>query len=458
MGSVKRGQWLKRDLVVRLMLPLLAIVAATAALGGYTAHRLTDRVFDRWLLDAARSAGALVRFEHGQASLDLPLAAETVLLYDDVDRTYFSATQGERLLAGRRDVPADGEHESTYRRGSAYEAMLDGQPVRVARIDVGDGNSRPVTIRVAETLVKRQRAESELLAVLWPMVVLVLAAAAAIMIAVRRAVHPLELIAARWNQRSHVSLQPIGDDDVPRELLPFTSALNDLLARIRAMLARERQFAATAAHQLRTPLTGLQLGLARAAEAPDIATAREVIGELSQATQRTARLAQQLLALGRLDPEARGDLEFRSADIVALAQDVGVAHADQALAKKIDLELVASAPVIQAVVQPDLMAEALGNLLDNAIRYAQPGSRVLVEVRDDPARIDVSDSGPGIPEEERAAVFERFVRGRAATGDGSGLGLAIVRDIAVLHGATVGLTESEWGGARVTIVFGGSRA
>jgi two-component system sensor histidine kinase TctE len=276
----------------------------------------------------------------------------------------------------------------------------------------------------------------------------------AILLAVRGTVRPLELIAARWNERSHASLQAIADDDVPRELAPFTAALNGLLARIREMLLRERQFAATAAHQLRTPLAGLQLGLARAAAAENVETAREVIGELSSATQRMARLVQQLLALGRLDPEVRSELDLQECDLVALAQDVGSAHADAALAKDIDLELVTSAASVSVPANAELLAEALGNLLDNAVRYTQPGGRVLVEVIADPARIfRVSDSGPGVPEGEREAVFERFVRGRAATGDGSGLGLAIVRDVALLHNASVRISDSVWGGTCVTMVF-----
>ena len=448
-----RANWLRRDLLLRLMLPLLAIVVATAALGTYTAHRLTDRVFDRWLLDAARSVGVLVHFEHGQASIELPPAAETVLLYDDIDHTYFSVTQGQRLLVGRRGIPKQGARETTYRRGRAFDASYEGEPVRIVRTELDSGSAEPVVVLVAETLVKRQGSAQELMVVLWPMGALVIAAAAAIVLAVRRTVRPLEVIAARWNERSHASLQPIGDENVPRELLPFAAALNDLLGRIREMLARERQFAATAAHQLRTPLAGLQLGLARAAEAPDILTAREAIGELSHATQRTARLVQQLLALGRLDPEARGDLDFECADLVTLAQDVGAAHADQALAKTIDLELIAPVQPVLATLQPELMAEALGNVLDNAIRYTPPGGRVLVEVIDSPPLIRVSDSGPGIPKAEHKTVFERFVRGRAATGDGSGLGLSIVRDIAALHGASVNLSDSDWGGLSVTMVL-----
>ena len=167
------------------------------------------------------------------------------------------------------------------------------------------GAAPTVTVLVAETGLKRERSAQELIALMWPMVALLLAAGLSILLAVRGAVRPLQLIASRWSERSQVSLQPISDDDVPRELLPFTAALNDLLARIRGLLARERQFAAIAAHQLRTPLAGLQLGLSRAAKAADIDQARQVIGELSQATERTARIVQQLLALGRIDPEHR---------------------------------------------------------------------------------------------------------------------------------------------------------
>ena len=133
------------------------------------------------------------------------------------------------------------------------------------------GDAAAVTVLVAETGLKREHSAQELVAVMWPMLALIVAAGLSILLAVRGAVRPLQVIASRWNERSPVSLQPVGDDGVPRELLPFTAALNGLLARIRGLLARERQFAAVAAHQLRTPLAGLQLGLARAAKAADIA-------------------------------------------------------------------------------------------------------------------------------------------------------------------------------------------
>jgi two-component system, OmpR family, sensor histidine kinase TctE len=453
MAALPRARWLKVDLLLRLMLPLLVIVAATAGFGTYTAQRLTSRVYDRWLLDSARSVAAQVRFDHGAASLDLPPVAESILLFDENDHVYFSVSQSGRLVAGSPGIPLAGANESIIARGATYDASFGGQPVRVARVTLDPGGTETVTVLVAETGLKRERSAQELIALMWPMLALVVAAGLSIVLAVRGAVRPLQVIASRWSERSQMSLQAIGDDDVPRELLPFTAALNDLLGRIRGLLARERQFAATAAHQLRTPLAGLQLGLSRALKAADIDQAREVMGELSQTTDRTARIVQQLLALGRIDPENRGDMDFAVCDLVAVAEDVGSAYADQALAKGVDLELVTPVRPVPALVVHDLIAEALANLLDNALRYTPAAGRIVVEVHAHPITIRVSDSGPGIPEDEREAVLGRFVRGRSATGSGSGLGLAIVSEIALLHRARIGINDSAWGGTSVSIDF-----
>ena len=453
MAASPRARWLSVDLLLRLMLPLLVIVAATAALGAYTAQRLVARVYDGWLLDAAHSVAAQVRFERGVASLDLPPVAESILLFDDHDHLHFAVEQGGRLVAGSRGIPLAGAQATQAGGGATYDADFNGQAVRIARVAVAAPGALAATVAVAETGFKRERSAQELLAVLWPMLALVVAAGVSIFLAVRGAVRPLQVIASRWNERSHLSLQPIADDGVPRELLPFTSALNDLLARIRGLLARERQFAATAAHQLRTPLAGLQLGLSRAARAGDLDEARAVIGELSQTTERTARIVQQLLALGRIDAETRSEMDFVEGDLAAIAEDVGASHADQALARHIELELAAPVRPIVALVVPDLIAEALANVLDNALRYTPVGGRILVEVHADPPTIRVCDSGPGIAEDERETVFERFVRGRAASGEGSGLGLAIVREIALLHRATVTLGAGVRGGACITIAF-----
>ena len=441
-----------RDLLRRLLLPLLLIVAATGALGVYTAQTLTDRTFDRWLIDAARSLARQVHFVKGQAQVDLGGDAEAILAYDVVDSTYFSVRQNQHHVAGHHNVPNSGLRVTQYEDGQVFDASFGGQPVRVAAINVGSGTAQ-AQVLVAETLFKRRSVRADLQLMLLPLGGLLLAAAVAIMLALRWTLRPLELIAARWNERSHRSLQTIDIHGVPRELLPFANALNDLLDRIHQLLLRERRFAANAAHQIRTPLAGLQLGLSRAAAAPDLASVRGVIAELQHSTQRTARLLQQLLALGRLDPETAFDLERTPVDLVALAHDVGGLYLDAALARRIDLELVAPTAPVVAWVQAELVSEALGNLVDNALRYCPPGSRVEIGVQAEPPALVVSDSGPGLPAAERELVLERFVRGSAASGEGSGLGLAIAREIAELHRASLRLEDSALGGLAVKLTF-----
>lgn len=449
---------LKRELLLRLMLPLLAIVGATGVLTTVMAQRFTDRVYDRWLLDAAHSLSRQVRFDaQGQAHLELPPAAEGMLAYDEVDRTAYAVEQGERHVGGHAGVPQQGTRERHYLHGMAFDAVLDGHPASVARVTVDDGAGHQAVALVGETLLKRERTRDNIVLLLAPVALLAGAAAViAIVWGVRRSIRPLEAIAARWNERSHTSLDPIPASDMPRELMPFATALNDLLQRIRDMLARERQFAATAAHQLRTPLTGLQLGLARAAEAPDLEATRRVLRELEQNTQRSARMVQQLLSLGRLDPELRGALDCLGTDLVALASDVGASFIDRAYDARIELELLAPPQPLVVPVQPELIAEALGNLIDNALRYTGAGGRVWIDFELSPPALRVNDSGPGVPEAQREQVFERFVRGPGARGDGSGLGLAIVREIAELHGARVSMGVSEAGGACVTLRFNSS--
>jgi two-component system sensor histidine kinase TctE len=454
-ASGARSLRLKRELVLRLMLPLLAIVAATSLVGTVVAQRFTDRVYDRWLLDAAHSLSRQVRFDaQGLARLELPSAAEAFLTYDELDRTSYAVEQDGHHVGGHLGMPLYGARERRYDHGRAFDAVIDGQPASVARVETDDGAGHHAVVLVGETQRKRMRTRDGIVLLLAPIALLLGAAAAlSIVVAVRRSIRPLEAIAARWNERSHRSLELIPAGDVPRELMPFATALNDLLQRIRDMLARERQFAATAAHQLRTPLTGLQLGLARAAEAPDLDSTRRVLRELEQSTQRSARMVQQLLSLGRLDPELRGALDGRATDLVALAGDVGESFIDRAWDAHIELELIAPERPVVATVQPELVSEALGNLIDNALRYTGAGGRVWIDFETDPPALRVNDTGPGVPEDQREQVFERFVRGPGARGDGSGLGLAIVREIAELHGASVSMGASEAGGACVTLRF-----
>jgi two-component system sensor histidine kinase TctE len=450
---------LQRDLLLRLTVPLLAIIAATGTLGVLTAQRLTERTFDHWLIDSARALSRQVRVVEGQVRVTLGGDAEAILVYDAVDRTYFEVRQGEHHVMGQTGLPRSGTEATQDGEVLLYSAAFNGQPVRVARVGVADSDP-PVQVLVAETKLKRAEVRDDLMLQLLPLAALMLAAAVAIVLASRWTLQPLQLIASRWRAQSTASLQPIRLDDVPRELAPFAGALNEVLGRIHAMLERERRFAANAAHQIRTPLAGLQLGLERAAEAGDLASVRSVIAEMHDTTRRTSRLLQQLMALGRLDPEYAHDLERQRVDLRWLAEAVGEVYLDTAMARGVALELAEAAQPLPVAVQPDLVSEALGNLVDNALRYTPRGGTVQISFEDRPPTLVVDDSGPGIPADLRNAVTERFVRGPASAmaGDGSGLGLAIVREIAELHGAVLELDDSPLGGLTARLRFPSSAA
>ena len=446
---------LYRQLALRLMIPLVLIVAVVGAAGLFSAGVETATVFDRWLLDAAVSLADQVRGGNGAGAnaVDLPEAARTMLAYDEIDHTWFSVVDGGRVLVGSAGIPDSGANAATYPDGRAFDAVYEGAQVRVAAVRAPCAGCEHVVVLVAETMLKRQRSNRVVQWLLIPLGLMLVVTCSAIWIAVRRTVQPLEALAEQWNRQAHASLRPIPEDDLPHELSPFATALNDLLSRIRGILVRERMFAAAAAHQLRTPLTALRLGMTRARNSPDLESARAVLDELMQVTEHTGRLVQQLMLLGRLDPEGRGDIDRAPVDLRDVARDVCGLFAEAALEQHIDLELQAPPTPVVVIAQSDLLVEALANLIDNAIKSAGRKGQVMVGVIASPPGLRICDSGPGIKPSERRLIFERYARGARPRWEGTGLGLAIVHDVAVLHGATVTVTDGELGGACFTIEF-----
>jgi two-component system sensor histidine kinase TctE len=280
-------------------------------------------------------------------------------------------------------------------------------------------------------------------------VVFALACVALIWFSVSNGLRPLDRLRADLNQRDGDDLAPIDAAGVPYELEPMVSAFNGLLAKAGEGAQARQDFLANVAHQLRTPLAGLKTQLewlaARHAE-PD--TAQSVRLMLS-ATERMIRQTNQLLSLARAEPH-----HFEKTRLEPLALDALVAQSvqsfvEQATLKSIDIGF----DLLPATITGDrfLLRDLIDNLIDNAIRYTPSGGAVTVTVR--PGVLTVEDNGPGIPPASREQVFSRYVR-LDDKAHGSGLGLAIVRDIAVVHGARLTLSEPAGGsGALFSVKF-----
>jgi len=231
------------------------------------------------------------------------------------------------------------------------------------------------------------------------------------------------------------------DTELGRTAAAFDAMLDELEgaeAAARASEARTRRFVADAAHELRTPLAGVQ-AVAEAAIAPSMAQdERERLHLLLlRESRRAGRLVDDLLVLARLD--AGLDLRREPVDLLDLAR--AEAERAQLLAPDRPVEVTGEAVVVPG--DPARLAQVLGNLLDNVRRHAG-GTRVAVSVHGgDPATVLVTDDGPGVPPADRERIFDRLVRldeARAGEG-GAGLGLAIARGIARAHGGDLRCVE-----------------
>lgn len=291
-------------------------------------------------------------------------------------------------------------------------------------------------------------------ALVLPAVALLALVAALLTFALRRGLSPLSGAAGEVATRSVEALHPIALAAQPRELQPLIGAINDLMARLGAALAMQRNFLADAAHELRTPITALGLQLQLLERATDQAQRANAMDELRAGVARARHSIEQLLQLSRLGPQTP-PLRREAVDLTALARETVGRFSARADERGIDLGAVASAgPVLEG--DCGQLAILLDNLVDNALRHTPAGGKVDVaaQVRNGSPCLSVADNGPGIPAGERERVFDRFYRSPGAQPPGgSGLGLAIVRAVAQRHGATVSLQETRGGGLTVQVAF-----
>jgi len=316
----------------------------------------------------------------------------------------------------------------------------NGDDWRVYRIDAVSQ-----IVQVAQPMsLRRERAAKMALRVLIPLIVALPSLALLIWVVVGRGLAPLTGLARSLAARGPRALEPLPEAGLPDEVRPLVGSLNDLLARLGNALDRERSFIADAAHELRTPLTAVALQVQVLERVPDGPARERALERLKAGVQRSSRLIQQLLDLAR-QGEATVQRSSARVDFAAIAHEVVVEQAPQAEACGIELALDAAPAPVEG--DADQLHVALGNLVDNAIRYTPAGGKVDVRVRTegDDVIVEVLDTGPGIPSELRERVFDRFYRGMATDPLGSGLGLAIVREIATSHGATVELSDRDVG-------------
>jgi len=239
------------------------------------------------------------------------------------------------------------------------------------------------------------------------------------------------------------------ETDGPAEVRSVAAALNSTAGKLEGILARTQRVAADASHHLRTPLFGVRLRL-EAIE--DITTEQAVRTEAMAATAEVDRLTHridQVLSLARSDSGSTATQRLNASTKVAgrIAEAELIAHENE-------IELTAEiAPDLWIVSTEGTVAKITDELLSNAMAYARGRIHVTLRREDRDVVLVVADDGPGLPAEERQAVFQRFTRGSAAVPGGSGLGLALVQESARAAGGDATAGQSQFGGLAVRVTF-----
>ncbi len=272
-------------------------------------------------------------------------------------------------------------------------------------------------------------------------------------VAVMRGLRPLGVLAREVEQREPDNLAALDASSAPREVVPLIERLNRLFARIDASMQKERRFTSDAAHELRTPVAAIKAQAQVARAASGEAERLRALDNAILGCDRAAHLIEQLLTLARVDTLDRSLSE--PCQLRDIAAETIATLAPAALEKGVQFELLAG-DKMTVRGNPGLLRVLLRNLLDNAVKHTPPGTLVQVGLTHEQGTtcLSVSDNGPGISEQERDKVVERFYRPLGTQASGSGLGLSIVKRITEVHGASLHMSPAnEEKGLRVTVAF-----
>ncbi len=444
-GEFRAGAFARptfKSLISRIVFMHIVAVAVVAIFLPLVLFWLLNSEVDQLHRDAMRAqaevlAERIVPQADGTFAFNLPDSLRG--LYSDAYGRYqYDIRDGEgRLLFSsvrRTGAAAAVPRLSETISGAGVTRIIDGQTVR---------------IQVAEDLAHRDVIIDDIISnffrrVGWITIPILLILLATDIIIFRRALAPL------WKASEEASnIGPARTDirlpteQIPREIMPLVTAVNQAFDRLEDGFRVQRQFTADAAHQLRTPLAILRTRI----ETLGDGAARQA---LHADIEAMSRIVIQLLEIAELDTLVIDPGE--TADLRAVCAEVVGSIAPFAIAQHKDIALKGTDAPVTIHGNAVMLQRAIFNLAENAIKFTAKDTSVDVVVDDDGA-VRVRDCGPGIAETERELIFQRFWRADRRRSDGAGLGLSIVRGVTDDHNATVAVENLPGGGAQFTLRF-----
>lgn len=439
---------LRRALLRLIAGPLIACSLLIWVAGLLYIYHEVDEVYDATLAQFAREIGQLV--QKGQTPAKPSDDAQKVG-HSYERKISFRIFQGGKIAA----------HSAYAINGDAApggpgfrDQDVDGEKWRVFVLaDKGAGR----TVEVAEKYSIRYEMIFQLLgSLIFPAVLFLATVVAAVWWGAGRSLARLELLSAQVDARDVDDMTAIIDPSIPREVQPLLAALNRLFARVSESFRREKEFTDNAAHELRTPLAAIKTQAQVLQKAEKMSRAgQEGFENLINAIDRSSNMVQSLLEFTRLEADQSGMQPVDLSELV-MQEVEELRRFSLWKNRKIDLK-IEQGICVQGVVQG--LSVLVRNILMNALKFSPEAGVITVSVTqaDGAAVFGVADTGPGIPDDIKHKVFERFYKGSKSDAKGSGLGLAMVKWIADRHGAKVELADNTPAGLIVKVGFPAAR-
>lgn len=450
---------LRSHLMERLLTSLFWLWLLSTIVGYFATLNYANQPHDLILLQRAQVLAEHMKLGSGQELLDyqpiLPDGSDPVM----PDRVVYTVSDiNGNKLSGNANL----SRPVSYRKGKEgplfSNSEREGEKTRmVSLVYHGVHGGKLYQLHVSETTHQRRALVRGILAnIVIPQLLLIMIAAGAVWYGLKEGLTPLERLRKEVANRQRDDLNRLDESKAPIEVRPLISAVNDLLERLQQVMQAQKRFVADAAHQLRTPFAGLKTQAELALRESDAERKQHALQHMLTSTQHGTRLVNQLLALARNEPGGQGTDSFVTLELGQLAQACAVQWVPMALEKEIDLGFDGEAKQTWIHGDGASLKEMLCNLVDNAIRYTQSAGHITISVALEQGRavLRVEDNGPGIEQQHRERVFERFYRVLGSGQSGSGLGLAIVAEVAKRHSAEIKLDTGSGGlGTRISIRF-----
>lgn len=447
----------------RLFLRIAATILVTMSIIGLFAYRSAKReinyVYDAQLINDASVLWALVEDEFREAGSD------DIKQFPSIDLD----ANNQHAASQEADIYAQARMFRIWKSGQVVMFSDTAFPDTIARRDVGLSEvvyknekwrvysqtvpDTAITIEVGEKMSLRHKLVANILwQLFFALLILMPTVGFLIWLGITSGLGTIRNLVRAIRSRSPDDLSSIPVEDLPRDLSPLGHSINQLLTKLEKSLTAERRFSDHAAHQLRTPLAALKLQLHLLSKADNESERREFIADLTKSTNRAIHLVEQLLRAARVSHQP---LDLKSISLYQETASVVLEMVNVAEEKRLDIFLRGDK---EAKVRADelLLRLMITNLLDNAIKYTPESGKIRIDVlsKDGLWRLAITDTGPGISECDREAVFHRFYRAHVASTDGAGLGLAIVGEIVDRLSGQIALKTPENGqGLRVEVAL-----